>query len=81
MQVYRMTPTRGRVLIINIRDESSAVEAEQRKGSENDFVNLKHMFTNFGFIISELSGDKNWDAKVNSKQYIQQNMVSRNSTS
>ena len=64
IQVYRMTASRGRVLIINIRDEQSTVSSERREGSEHDYKNLTIMFKKFGFSISELGGDKNWEAKV-----------------
>ena len=59
-----MTASRGRALIINIRDEQSTDGDERREGSEHDYYNLTKMFEKFGFIISELSGDKNWKAKV-----------------
>ena len=59
-----MTASRGRALIINIRDEQSTDSSERREGSEHDYYNLTKMFEKFGFIISELSGDKNWEAKV-----------------
>ena len=59
-----MTASRGRALIINIRDEQSTDSSERRGGSEHDYYNLTKMFEKFGFIISELSGDKNWEAKV-----------------
>ena len=59
-----MTASRGRALIINIRDERSTDSSERRGGSEHDYYNLTKMFEKFGFIISELSGDKNWEAKV-----------------
>ena len=55
-----MTASRGRALIINIRDK----ESKSREGSQHDYENIKNMFQKFGFIISELSGDKNWGAKV-----------------
>ena len=64
IQVYRMTASRGRVLIINIRDDQSEDSSERREGSEHDYKNLTKMFKKFGFIISELSGDKSWEAKV-----------------
>ena len=59
-----MTASRGRVLIINIRDDQSEDSGECREGSEHDYKNLTKMFKKFGFIISELSGDKSWEAKV-----------------
>lgn len=54
-----MTPTRGRALIINTGSQTD------RKGSQHDYTNVEHMFEQFGFIISNLSADKNWKAKVN----------------
>ena len=53
-----MTATRGRVLIINVRD------APDREGSQYDYQNLKVMFGKFGFIVSNLSNDKAWKAEV-----------------
>ena len=59
-----MTATRGRALIVNIRDKRSAEEFERRKGSQHDYVNLAIMLKKFGFVVSKLSGDRNWGAKV-----------------
>ena len=53
-----MTATRGRVLIINVRD------APDREGSQYDYKNLEEMFRKLGFIVSNLSGDKDWTAEV-----------------
>ena len=58
IKVYRITATRGRVLIINIRD------ASDREGSQYDFKNLEEMFGKLGFIVSNLSGDKDWTAEI-----------------
>ena len=59
-----MTATRGRALIVNIRDKKSAGNFERRKGSLHDYMNLAIMFKKFGLIVSKLSGDRNWEAKV-----------------
>ena len=53
-----MTATRGRVLIINVRD------APDREGSQYDYKNLEEMFGKLGFIVSNLSDDKAWTAQV-----------------
>ena len=46
------------MLIINIRD------APDREGSQYDYKNLEKMFGKLGFIVSNLSGDKDWTAEV-----------------
>lgn len=45
-------------MVINVRSP------EDRKGSQYDYENLRDMFEKFGFIISGLSGDKDWSAQV-----------------
>ena len=51
-----MTATRGRALIINNKTD--------REGSQYDYANIKMMLERFGFVISELSEDKEWHAEV-----------------
>ena len=58
MKVYRSTATRGRVLMVNVRNPSD------REGSQHDYQNLENMFGKFGFIVSKLSGSKPWTGQV-----------------
>ena len=55
-QVYRMTPSRGRALVIN--------NSLNRSGSTHDYENVTTMLRKFGFIISGESDDKDWRAQV-----------------
>lgn len=59
-----MTSTRGRALIINNRFEWRHAGLIGRSGSAYDYTNIMAMLKKFGFVISHLSGDKNWKAQV-----------------
>lgn len=59
-----MTSTRGRALIINNRCGDIEVGGYGRKGSNKDYINVTNMLLSFGFIISHLSHDRNWTARV-----------------
>lgn len=64
-QMYKMTKTRGRALVINNRDGISKKTGQRgRAGSEHDYVNITNMLKKFGFVISNLSADKDWNAQV-----------------
>lgn len=62
-----MSATRGRALIINVRDPNSPDKHQIRKGSDHDYKNIENMLKRFGFIASQLSADKFWSAKVCTK--------------
>ena len=61
---YKMTETRGRVLIISNKYEWANHRGELvwRKGADIDHQNMKRMFESFGFIVS--GEHKNYTSKV-----------------
>ena len=61
---YKMTETRGRVLIISNKYEWTNQRGELvwRKGADKDHQNMKRMFESFGFIVS--GEHKNYTSKV-----------------
>lgn len=61
-QLYLMTKTRGRALIIN--NQHTKKKEGTRYGSEYDYDNICEMLTSFGFVVSNDSADRNWSARV-----------------
>lgn len=59
-----MTSTRGRALVINNRYGDVTARGSGRRGSPNDYKHMTNMLQRFGFIISHLSCDRDWQSDV-----------------